>query len=122
MLPLARLLDSLESYYGLQTPDWPTDPYDFLVWWYCGYPTSDTACAKGWASLIGRFSHDPASLLAANPPKLAAALKPGGMFPELRAMRLKEVAERAQMEFGGDLIGALRAMPLTKARATLKKF
>ena len=41
----------LESFYGQQEPCWPTDPYLFLVWWQCGYPASDTACAKGWESL-----------------------------------------------------------------------
>jgi endonuclease-3 len=44
------------------------------------------------------------------------------MVPELRAMRLKEIAERVQKEFGGDLLGALKAMPLDRARKALKKF
>jgi endonuclease-3 len=122
MLPTAQLLDSLEASYGEQAPDRPSDPYNFLIWWYCGYPASDAACAKGWASLTGRFSTEPASLLAANPAKLAAALKPGGMFPELRALRIKETAERVLKEFGGDLNESLRHMPLAKARAALKKF
>lgn len=38
---------------------------------------------------------EPEQLLKANPKVLAAALKAGGMVPELRAMRLKEIAERA---------------------------
>jgi endonuclease III len=44
------------------------------------------------------------------------------MVPELRAMRLKEVAERVQKEFGGDLRAALGRLPVSKARAALKKF
>jgi hypothetical protein len=31
MLPLDRLLDSLEAFHAPQLPDWPTDPYQFLV-------------------------------------------------------------------------------------------
>jgi len=122
MLPLARLLDSLEAFHGPQLPDWPTDPWRFLVWWHCGYPASDAACAKGWASLTAQTAIDPELLFAADPVKLATALKPGGMVPELRATRLKEIAERVQKEFGGDLHGALRRIPLAKARAALKKF
>jgi endonuclease III len=122
MLPLARLLDSLEAFHGAQLPDWPTDPYQFLIWWHCGYPASDAACAGGWASLKNRFEVDPESLLSANAGELAAALKPGGMVPELRATRLKEIAERVQKEFDGDLCGALRRMPIAKARTALKKF
>ncbi len=115
-------LDVLESYYGPQQPNWPTDPYLFLVWWHCGYPASDAACAQGWESLTREIGVESAQLLAANPAKLALALKPGGMVPELRAMRLKEIAERIEKEFGGDLTDGLKGMPLTKVRAALKKF
>lgn len=117
-----RLLDTLEAQYGPQKPGWPTDPYLSLIWWHCGYPPSDAACAKGWESLISRNGVDPATLLAAEPAQLALALKPGGMFPELRAMRLKEVADRVKREFGGNLSAKLKRLPLSKARAALKKF
>jgi endonuclease-3 len=120
--PLAQLLDKLEAFHGAQTPNWPTDPYQFLIWWICGYPASDAACAKGWASLQSEIGIDPERLLAANPSKLAAALKPGGMVPELRAMRLKEIAERIQREFGGDLRTGLNGLSIPKVRAALKKF
>ena len=65
---------------------------------------------------------EPDCLLTASPATLAAALKPGGMFPELRAMRLKEIAERVQTEFGADLDAALGRMPIAKARVALRKF
>jgi endonuclease III len=52
---------------------------------------------------------------------LAAALKAGGMVPELRAMRLKEIAERVINEFDGDLRGAL-VRQLRGRRAALRKF
>src|SRR5580704_10866915 len=116
-LRIPELLTQLESFYGQLETNWPTDPYLFLVWVHCGYPASDAACAKGWESLQSRIGVDADRLLAANPAKLAAALKPGGMVPELRALRLKEIAERVQSEFGGDLLGALKGMPVLKARA-----
>ena len=119
--PIAKLLDDLESFYGPQEPSWPTDPYLFLVWWHCGYPASDNSCAKGWASLTRFTGTTPEKLLAATPEKLAAALKPGGMVPELRALRLKEIAMRVQDHFGGDLRTALLGSP-DKARKELKKF
>jgi len=122
MSPLAQLLDMLEAHYGAQTPAWPTDPYLFIVWWHCGYPASDAACAKGWDSLKRLIGLQPGPLLAANPSQLALALKPGGMVPEIRGMRLKEIAERAQREFGGDLAAALKGLPIPKARAALRKF
>jgi endonuclease-3 len=60
-------------------------------------------------------------LLKAPAPKLAKALKAGGMVPELRALRLKEVAARVQDECGGDLRAALTG-PISAARKLLKKF
>lgn len=117
----ADILNQLESFYGPQEPGWPTDPYLFLVWWHCGYPASDAACAKGWESLNREIGTEPERLLAATPKKLASALKPGGMSPELRAMRLKDIAARVKDEFGGDLRAALVG-PIAQVRKLLKKF
>jgi endonuclease-3 len=114
-------LRKLESFYGQQEPCWPTDPYRFLVWWHCGYPASDAACAKGWQSLNQEIGIEPEQLLGASPAKLAHALRPGGMVPELRAMRLKEIAARVKDEFGSDLQRALVG-PIAQVRKTLKKF
>jgi endonuclease-3 len=119
---MGALLDKLEAFYGKQEPGWPTDPYLFLVWWHCGYPASDAACAKGWAALEKAVGVTPEKLLSANPAKMAAALKAGGMVPELRAMRLKEIAERVEKEFGGDLLEGLKGLSIARVRAALKAF
>jgi endonuclease III len=119
--PIAHLLDNLEKFYGPQEPRGPVDPYEFIVWWHCGYPASDTTCTKGWNELKSKVGIEPASLLAASPAKLASALKPGGMVPELRAQRLKEIAMRVQDELAGDVRAALTG-PLANARKILKKF
>src|ERR1039457_7279936 len=121
VLRIPEILRQLESLYGAQAPCWPTDLYHFLVWWHCGYPASDAACAKGWESLNGEVGVEPRQLLAAGATRLARALKPGGMVPELRAMRLMAIAARIQDEYGGDLRASL-AGPLTKVRQALKRF
>jgi endonuclease III len=120
-LRIAKILNQLESFHGTQEANWPTDPYLFLVWWHCGYPASDDACAKGWDSLKGEIGVEPDQLLGAPSPVLSAALKPGGMVPELRAMRLKEVAARVKDQWGGDLRTALIG-PVAAVRKELKKF
>jgi endonuclease III len=116
-----ELLDRLEKFYGNQEPSWPVDPYEFIVWWHCGYPASDAACKKGWAKLKSEVGIEPQNLLEATPRKLASALKPGGMVPELRALRLKEIAMQIKDVFGGDL-RAILAGPVSEARKTLKTF
>jgi endonuclease III len=91
------------------------------VWWYCGYPASDAACSKGWNSLISEIGINPNKLLSAKPAKLTAAIKPGGMVPELRAQHMYELAFSVENEFGGDLRAALVG-PVNKARKLLKSF
>jgi endonuclease III len=118
---VADILDRLEARYGIQTPNWPTEPYEFLVWWHCGYPASDVACAKGWTALEKLVGSEPRQILSAGAAKLAKALKAGGMVPELRAQRLTDIAARVQNEFGGDLRAGL-AGPVPKVRQLLKKF
>jgi endonuclease-3 len=122
--PVARLpkiLDRLESHYGVQEPKWPTGAYEFLAWWHCGYPASDAACHKGWEAVQQAIGVEPRRILAAPTPALARALQSGGIVPEIRAIRLKEIAARVEEEFGGDLRAAL-AGPLSRARKILKKF
>lgn len=89
------------------------DPYLFLVWWNCGYPASDAACLKGWDALKRSVGVEPEKILAATPSALAAALTAGGIIPEIRAERLKEVADRA---------ADLKKLSSAKARTILKSF
>ena len=116
-----EILERLEEFYGSQEPCWPTDPYSFLVWWHCGYPASDVACARGWESLNKSIGVRPEQLVTASTAKLASALAAGGMVPERRAMRLKEIAARVESEFASDLRGRLLG-PLPEARKMLKRF
>lgn len=120
-LNVASVLDKLDAHYGPQEPCWPVEPYEFLIWWHCGYPASDTTCAKGWNALKREVGIEPRSILAATQAKLADALKAGGMVPELRAMRLQQIAQRVMNEFGGDLRAGLTG-PLAGVRKALKKF
>jgi endonuclease III len=119
---ITDLLDSLESNYGALDSQAPTDPYEFLVWWHCGYPPSEERCAKGWASLTREVGITPKQLNSASSAKLVASLKAGGMVPEVRAARLKEIASRVEKEYGGDLRAALSRLSVPQARKALKTF
>jgi endonuclease III len=119
---LTQVLDTLESFHGEQTPRWPTDPYRFLVWWHSGYPASDERCSRGWQSLSATIGVTPKDLLSATSPALTRALTPGGLVPQLRAARLKEIAARVRQEFDGDLSAALKSLSPTQAHAVLRTF
>ena len=120
-MKVPEIFDRLESRYGPQEPCWPTDAYQFLIWWHSGYPASDDACQRGWESVKRKIGIEPPQILACSTQTLANALKPGGMVPELRALRLKEVAARVHDQFGDDLKSGLVG-PLKDVRNTLKKF
>ena len=76
---------------------------------------------KDGRKLNSEVGVEPRQLLAAGAARLARVLKAGGMVPELRAMRLMEIAARIQDEYGGDLRAGL-AGPLSKVRQALKRF
>jgi endonuclease III len=119
---ITDVLDCLESHYGALDPAAPTDPCEFLLWWQCGYPPSEERCSKGWAALKREVGVSIKQLGSASNAKLSRALKAGGMVPDLRAARLKEVAARVQAEYGGDLRSALSRLSAPQARKALKAF
>jgi endonuclease-3 len=122
MPTLAEALAILEEHYGPQQPTFPTDPYDFLIWWHCGYPASDAACSRGWQSVTSAIRIDTATLLHTSEARLTTLLQPGGMVPELRARRLHEIAHRVLNQCNNDLRFALAALPLKDGRRLLKSF
>ena len=71
---LEPILDALEAHYGPQVPLAPTDPYQFLVWWHCGYPPGEARCEQGWQALRREIAIDPQVLRAARPARLARVL------------------------------------------------
>jgi endonuclease III len=103
-----EILDALEKMYGPQHAAGPMDPYEMIVYLNCGYPASDAACSKGFEALKREVGVSPKEILAAPRSKLVKLLRLGGIVPELRADRLKEIARKVKAEFGGDFKSALK--------------
>jgi endonuclease III len=119
---LGPTLDRLESFYGVQAPGWPTDPYRFLVWWHGGYPPSEERCSRGFESLCHEVGVTPEKLLSATSAQLTRALKAGGLVPQLRASRLKVIAASVRDDYAGDLLSALRRLAPAESRTALRRF
>src|SRR5260370_23420977 len=86
-----------------------------IVYLNCGYPASDASCLKGFDALKREAGLSPREILAAPKSKLVKLLRLGGIVPELRADRLKEIARKVKAEFGGDLKAVLKnGMPSGK--------
>jgi endonuclease III len=107
---LAGVLDALEKHYGVQASVGPSEPYEMILFVNCGYPATDTSCAKGYEALKRDVGTKPERILAAPKSKLAKLLRLGGIVPELRAERLKTIAKIVNEEFGGDLKWSLEKL------------
>jgi len=105
---LTRILESLDELYGKQNAVGPSTPYEMLVFAICGYPANDGTCAKGFDALQREVGVSPKELLAAPKAKLTKCMRMGGIVPELRAQRLKEIARAIKDRFGGDLTAVLK--------------
>src|SRR6516162_5912847 len=116
---IPEILRQLESLYGNRSH--AGRPTLTISW--CGVDIRRVIppAQKDGRKLNSEVGVEPRQLLAAGAARLARVLKAGGMVPELRAMRLMEIAARIQDEYGGDLRAGL-AEPLSKVRQALKRF
>ena len=110
---LPKLLDALERHYGPPGPPVPIGAYEMILLNNCGYPATDASCGKAFDALKREVGLSPDEILAAPHRKLAGLMRLGGIVPELRAERLKQIAHLVKHTFAGDL-------PLT--RKALKMF
>jgi len=69
----------------------------------------------------GAIGLTPRKIAAASDAALIAAAARGGVYPELRAARMREAARLVLDEFGGDVATVLREEP-KRRRRLLKKF
>jgi endonuclease-3 len=118
---MARVLDRLEKFYGQPKAPKIMDAYEMVLHRLSGYPQSDANCDKGFTALKKEVGLKPADILNAPVEKLRVAMRAGGIVPELRAQRLREIAARVETEFGGDLSAALKR-PVAEAKKALRKF
>jgi endonuclease III len=106
--------------YGPQQPAGPTDPFEMIVYLNCGYPASDATCSKGFDALKREVGLSPKEILAAPKSKLVKLLRLGGIVPELRADRLKEIARKVKAEFRSDLKAVLQGGVQSEKKPTDK--
>ena len=114
---LNDVLDTLERLYGRQKVAGPTDPYEMILFLNCGYPATDGTCSKGFEALKREVGLKPEKILATPHGKLVKCLRLGGIVPELRAKKLKEIARIVNSEFNGNLTAVLeKCMQLEKKK------
>src|SRR5215471_11242710 len=120
-LSLRRIVSQLEKYYGPPPPLPTADAFELILFENIAYLVSDERRAEAFQTLRQHAGTRPPEILAASQESILKATKLGGMHPEQRVNRLREIALIAMNEFDGDLKHAL-SLPLPQAIKALRKF
>src|SRR5438309_11034687 len=118
---LKQIISRLSSHYGKSKPPITTDAFELILLENVAYLVSDERREEAFKTLRKCAGTKPHEVLSASSDDILKATILGGMHPEQRVNRLKEIALIAMDEFGGDLKSALK-LPLTKAKQSLRKF
>jgi endonuclease III len=118
---LQKIVSQLATHYGKPAPPVSTDPFELVLLENVAYLVSDERRAEAFKTLSKNAGTKPHEILSASDESILRATKLGGMHPEQRVSRLREIALIAMNEFGGDLRQALK-LPLPKAKLALRKF
>src|SRR5260370_6502595 len=118
---LPKIVSQLAAHYGNPEPPITTDPFELILLENVAYLVSDDRRAQAFNTLRQHAGTKPHEILAASHDEILQATKLGGMHPEQRVGRLKEIALIALNEFGGDLKTGLK-LPLPQAKQALRKF
>jgi endonuclease III len=118
---LRKIVSRLARFYGKPAPPITSDPFALILWENVAYLVSDERRAAAFTLLRETVGTKPHEILAASNDALLQVAKLGGMQPERRAARMRELALIAMNEFDGDVRSALK-LPLPKAKKSLQKF
>jgi endonuclease-3 len=120
-LLLTRIVAELEAHYGQPEPPKITDPLGLILHETIAYLVPDEKRNAAFEALRTKVGLEPTAILAASMEKLTEVTRLGGIHPELRAARLKEIAQIVLNDFDGDLQSVLR-LSLPKASKALRQF
>jgi endonuclease III len=121
MPALSGVLKSLKKFYGRPPAPKITHPVEIILYENVAYLASDEKRDAAFAALKKKVGTKPQEILKASDSELLEITRMGGMVPELRAQRLRQIAELAHWIFKDDLKSVLKK-PLAEAKKALKKF
>ncbi len=111
----------LTKEYGTQAHPAGPDPLHQLLWEVSGYLCTDERRLKAFHRLGEQVGFEPEKLLAASLDVLKEIAALGGIHPDIRAGRMRDIAEITLEEFDGDLYNACR-LPLKQAIKAFQRF
>lgn len=115
------VIKALQKFYGQPKPPKIKDPLELILWENVAYLVDDEKRATAFAVLKKNVGTGARQILKAKDAQLVEATRLRGMLPEIRAQRLRQIAELAHWVFKDDLKAVLKK-PLAEAKKALKKF
>ncbi len=116
-----KLIAKLKRHYGEPKLPPARGPFELVMWENACYLLPDERRAEVFEGLRTQVGLKAQAILKANGETLLALAKKGGMRPETRVFRWREIARITVSQFGGDLDAILKE-PYEKAKKALKQF
>ena len=116
-----KLVAGLKRHHGEPSVPPARGPFELVMWENACYLLSDERRAAVFEGLREQVGLTPAAILKAPRDTLLSLAKMGGMRPDTRVFRWREIARITMTEFGGNLNSILE-QPYEKAKKALKKF
>jgi endonuclease III len=118
---LTRIVKKLKNFYGPPEPPKITDPLEIILHENVAYLADDEKRNAAFAALKKKVGTRPEQILKATQDQLVKITRMAGIVPELRAERLRQIAEIAHYIFKNEIDDELKK-PLAQAKKSLKKF
>ena len=115
------IIKKLEKFYGRPKPPQITDPLELILFENVAYLANDEKRTAAFKALKKKIGTRPEQILKASQKQLEEITRMGGIVPELRAQRLRQIAELVHYIFKDDLEAELKK-PLPQAKKSLKRF
>jgi endonuclease-3 len=121
MPDLKRVIARLEKHYGKPEPPLTRDPFEIILLEKSGYLCSDERRESAFRELKKRVGTTPAKILATPAEVLQQITAIGGIYADVRALRMHQSATLVRDEFAGDLRPVLK-LDFKAARKAFSKF
>ena len=121
MLSFARTIERLRKFYGKPNPPPANGPFEHVMWENACYLLPDERRLEVFETLRRLVGLDAAAINAAPDSVLLPIATRGGMRPETRVFRWREIARITLSQFDGNLDSIL-TKPYAEAKRALKQF
>jgi len=121
MLELNQTITLLKAHYGAPRVPPVKGPFELVLWENACYLLPDERRLEVFESLRKTIGLNAAAIDSASDEVLLPIAKRGGMRPETRVLRWREIGRITLQQYAGDLNSILK-LPYAEAKKTLKQF